>query len=95
MFAETLVFEISSSPAPRGLYVAPAKVLQAKGISKVTIESQDLAALMLAVRDRQDMIAFAALFRHFAPRVKGLRPPAIGACLIQTRFPCVPCTALP
>lgn len=31
----------------------------------------DLAALMLAVRDRQDRAAFAALFRHFAPRVKG------------------------
>ena len=25
---------------------------------------------MLAVRDRQDKAAFAALFRHFAPRVK-------------------------
>ncbi len=26
---------------------------------------------MVAVRDRQDKTAFAALFRHFAPRVKG------------------------
>ncbi|OYU41487.1 MAG: RNA polymerase subunit sigma [Pseudorhodobacter sp. PARRP1] len=26
---------------------------------------------MLAVRDRQDKAAFAALFQHFAPRVKG------------------------
>ena len=71
MFAETLTLELSSSPPARGLYVAPAKVWQSKGIQKVTIESQDLAALMLAVRDRQDKIAFAALFRHFAPRVKG------------------------
>lgn len=31
----------------------------------------DWAALLLAVRDRQDREAFAALFRHFAPRVKG------------------------
>lgn len=31
----------------------------------------DWAALLLAVRDRQDKAAFAALFRHFAPRVKG------------------------
>ena len=31
----------------------------------------DWAALLLSVRDRQDREAFAALFRHFAPRVKG------------------------
>ncbi len=31
----------------------------------------DFAALMVAVRDRQDKAAFAALFQHFAPRVKG------------------------
>ena len=30
----------------------------------------DWAALLLAVRDKQDKAAFAALFRHFAPRVK-------------------------
>lgn len=30
----------------------------------------DWAALMLRVRDHQDKAAFAALFRHFAPRVK-------------------------
>lgn len=34
-------------------------------------ETQDWTALLLAVRDRQDRAAFAALFRHFAPRVKG------------------------
>jgi RNA polymerase sigma-70 factor (ECF subfamily) len=31
----------------------------------------DWAALLAAVRDHQDQAAFAALFRHFAPRVKG------------------------
>lgn len=31
----------------------------------------DWAALLLRVRDHQDKAAFAALFRHFAPRVKG------------------------
>ncbi len=36
-----------------------------------TETESDWAALMLAVRDRQDRAAFAALFRHFAPRVKG------------------------
>ena len=34
-------------------------------------DDQDWAALVRAVRDRQDRAAFAALFRHFAPRVKG------------------------
>lgn len=33
-------------------------------------EQNDWAALMLRVRDHQDKVAFAALFRHFAPRVK-------------------------
>jgi RNA polymerase sigma-70 factor (ECF subfamily) len=31
----------------------------------------DWGALLLRVRDGQDKVAFAALFRHFAPRVKG------------------------
>jgi RNA polymerase sigma-70 factor (ECF subfamily) len=33
-------------------------------------DREDWAALVCAVRDRQDRAAFAALFRHFAPRVK-------------------------
>jgi len=31
----------------------------------------DWASLLISVRDQQDRAAFAALFRHFAPRVKG------------------------
>lgn len=34
-------------------------------------DGTDWAGLMLRVRDNQDRAAFAALFRHFAPRVKG------------------------
>ncbi|HBD91845.1 MAG TPA: RNA polymerase subunit sigma [Gemmobacter sp.] len=34
-------------------------------------ETEDWTALLLAVRDRQDRAAFAVLFRHFAPRIKG------------------------
>lgn len=34
-------------------------------------ETEDWTAHLLAVRDRQDRAAFAALFRHFAPRIKG------------------------
>lgn len=33
-------------------------------------DENDWAALMIRVRDHQDKAAFAALFRHFAPRVK-------------------------
>ncbi|WP_050527601.1 sigma-70 family RNA polymerase sigma factor [Pseudorhodobacter aquimaris] len=32
---------------------------------------EDWSALILRVRDTQDKAAFAALFRHFAPRIKG------------------------
>jgi RNA polymerase sigma factor (sigma-70 family) len=39
----------------------------------VSVEQQEIdwAALVMRVRDDQDKAAFAALFRHFAPRVKG------------------------
>lgn len=51
----------------------PAYAAERKGVSHRSerVEEQDWAALMLAVRDRGDRAAFAALFRHFAPRVKG------------------------
>lgn len=32
---------------------------------------EDWTALLLRVRDDRDRVAFAALFRHFAPRIKG------------------------
>ncbi|HMO06423.1 MAG TPA: sigma-70 family RNA polymerase sigma factor [Paracoccaceae bacterium] len=35
------------------------------------VTETDWAALIIRVRDHQDRVAFAALFRHFAPRVKG------------------------
>lgn len=34
-------------------------------------DEQDWAGYVQRVRDHRDQIAFAALFRHFAPRVKG------------------------
>lgn len=37
----------------------------------VQASEQDWATLVLRVRDHQDRSAFASLFRHFAPRVKG------------------------
>ena len=46
-------------------------VSNAKEISRVTVQDEvDWAALLILVRDRQDKAAFAALFRHFAPRIK-------------------------
>ena len=48
----------------------PAQTLaQIGGMSRVNLQDEvDWAALLIAVRDRQDKAAFAALFRHFAPR---------------------------
>ena len=45
-----------------------------RGMDKNVIQSvaeTDFTALMIAVRDRHDKAAFATLFQHFAPRVKG------------------------
>jgi RNA polymerase sigma-70 factor (ECF subfamily) len=47
-------------------------------------DGTDWAGLMLRVRDRQDRAAFAALFRHFAPRVKAfLMKSGAGAALAE------------
>lgn len=44
----------------------------------------DWASLLIEVRDRQDRAAFAALFRHFAPRVKAfLMKSGAGAALAE------------
>lgn len=45
-----------------------------RGMGRSVTEAKaeiDFTALMIAVRDRQDRAAFAVLFQHFAPRVKG------------------------
>ncbi len=57
---------------PHRPYVAQADgfVLTVKGMVRVRVDETDWSALMLAVRDHGDRVAFAALFRHFAPRVK-------------------------
>jgi RNA polymerase sigma factor (sigma-70 family) len=47
-------------------------------------EETDWAALLIRVRDHQDKAAFAALFRHFAPRVKAfLMKSGAGATLAE------------
>lgn len=52
-------------------------------VAKETDEA-DWAGLLLRVRDHQDRAAFAALFRHFAPRVKAfLMKSGAGAALAE------------
>ncbi len=47
-------------------------------------DETDWAGLLLRVRDHQDRAAFAALFRHFAPRVKAfLMKSGAGAALAE------------
>jgi RNA polymerase sigma-70 factor (ECF subfamily) len=59
--------------------------LRKKGVSLTRIDDvTDWAELLIRVRDRQDRAAFAALFRHFAPRVKGfLMKSGAGATLAE------------
>lgn len=69
MMTETLALQFFDAPPRRSAYAVPKRVVQGRQLTST--DETDLAALMLAVRDRQDKAAFAALFRHFAPRVKG------------------------
>jgi len=49
-----------------------------------TEDETDWAGLLLRVRDQRDRVAYAALFRHFAPRVKGfLMKSGAGATLAE------------
>ena len=54
------------------MYAAPrAAPIAVQGRPRVTVQDEvDWVALLVAVRDGQDKVAFAALFRHFAPRIK-------------------------
>ena len=52
------------------LYGTGRNCLFGKGNQRVALDETDWSGLMLAVRDGRDRAAFAALFRHFAPRLK-------------------------
>lgn len=71
MTAQTAPFQICRAAPLRHRYAAAAEGQTAQERAAVTATEPDLAALMTAVRDRQDRAAFAVLFRHFAPRIKG------------------------
>lgn len=61
----------SAGPHERGYANPQRPAVQAKGRSRVNVQDEvDWAALLIAVRDARDKAAFAALFRHFAPRIK-------------------------
>jgi RNA polymerase sigma factor (sigma-70 family) len=71
MIANRPFLDISPSPPPRGAYAMPIRRKQMKGGVRVVEDASDWAALMISVRVHKDKVAFAALFAHFAPRVKG------------------------
>lgn len=66
---DAMPLQLPDARARRAAYAARAKQETRKTMDMGT--EQDWTALLLAVRDEQDRAAFAALFRHFAPRVKG------------------------
>lgn len=65
--------EKADAASGAGLYALPQQqALHSRGGRRLAAneEQNDWAALVCRVRDHQDKAAFAALFRHFAPRVK-------------------------
>lgn len=69
-----MILDLALHSRPYGARPKPVLRLVSSNVSKgqgrVQQAEMDWAPLMLAVRDRQDKAAFAALFQHFAPRVK-------------------------
>jgi len=73
------ISELPDAPALRGSYAAHAKgvLRHREGLSVTPTDNKGAeaaekwVALVGRVRDHQDREAFAALFRHFAPRIKG------------------------
>ena len=68
LISQTLDLHIDDAPPRATSYAGRRQVAQGRQLAAT--DETDWAALMIAVRDRQDRTAFAALFRHFAPRVK-------------------------
>lgn len=68
MMSHALTMQNPGAPARPRAYAAPERAGQDRRLAAT--DETEWAGLMVAVRDRQDKAAFAALFRHFAPRVK-------------------------
>jgi RNA polymerase sigma factor (sigma-70 family) len=72
MFDSAAFEKLDAGPPPQPYVARVAGARRQKERRCVTaLDETDWAALIALVRDRQDKAAFAALFRHFAPRVKG------------------------
>jgi RNA polymerase sigma-70 factor (ECF subfamily) len=76
--------EQSVRSQPSGAAGTPELVRRKERVLSQAEDGTDWAGLMLRVRDLQDRAAFAQLFRHFAPRVKGfLMKSGAGAALAE------------
>ena len=87
MTLDTLPSEKPDARAAAADYAAPAKGLSGRAEGRVTMtveQEPDWAALLVAVRDHADTVAFGHLFRHFAPRVKAfLKKSGAGEALAE------------
>lgn len=71
-------------PLPSGIGGGMGLRQKRVGSLATTDDETDWAGLLVKVRDHQDRAAFAALFRHFAPRVKAfLMKSGAGAALAE------------
>mgnify|MGYP000433070231 CR=1 FL=1 len=61
----------SMKHCPETVRVAPHTLRPSGERTMSTAESDNMTARMLAVRDARSRADFAALFEHFAPRLKG------------------------
>jgi RNA polymerase sigma factor (sigma-70 family) len=76
--------EQSGPPHAAGMVARAGLPRQKERVLGEVQDGTDWAGLMIQVRDRQDRAAFAALFRHFAPRVKAfLMKSGAGASLAE------------
>jgi RNA polymerase sigma-70 factor (ECF subfamily) len=81
--SRTDMTEQALPPLPPGIGGAVGSRQRRVG-SLATTDETDWAALLVKLRDHQDRAAFAALFRHFAPRVKAfLMKSGAGAALAE------------
>jgi RNA polymerase sigma factor (sigma-70 family) len=74
MKTETSPFKKPDATRAGQPYAVPAgALLQRRERQTVTdgMTETDWSAMILRIRDHQDQAAFAAIFRHFAPRIKG------------------------
>ena len=69
------------------------ELCSAEGTNRVALTADEAADLIEAIAARQDRAAFAALFRHFAPRraLPGSTAPALGPAIFFANGPCQLC----